>query len=60
MVPLLGLSWPVITFMNVLLPAPFGPSSPVMPRGTETVTSLRPDTCPYHFDRCSAETIGVT
>ena len=23
--PLLGLSWPVMSFMNVLLPAPFGP-----------------------------------
>ncbi len=32
--PLLGLSWPVISFMNVDLPAPFGPSSPVMPGGT--------------------------
>ena len=29
--PLLGLSWPVISFMNVDLPAPFGPSRPVMP-----------------------------
>ena len=41
--PLLGLSCPVISFMNVDLPAPFGPSRPVMPGGTMTVTSLRPD-----------------
>ena len=39
--------------MNVDLPAPFGPSNPVMPGGTVTVTSLSPDTWPYHFDRCS-------
>ena len=32
--PLLGLSCPVISFMKVDLPAPFGPSSPVMPGGT--------------------------
>ncbi len=50
-VPLLGRSCPVISFMNVLLPAPFGPSRPVMPGGTLTVTSFRPMTCPYHFDR---------
>src|SRR5687767_13485526 len=48
--PWLGLSWPVINFMNVDLPAPLGPSSPVMPGGIETVTLLRPLTCPYHFD----------
>src|SRR6185503_7685049 len=59
-VPLLGLSWPVISFMNVDLPAPLGPSKPVMPGGTATVTSLSPDTCPYHFDRCSAAIIGVS
>jgi hypothetical protein len=29
--PLLGCSWPVMSFMNVLLPAPFGPARPVMP-----------------------------
>ena len=29
--PLLGRSWPVMSFRNVLLPAPFGPSRPVMP-----------------------------
>ena len=51
MLPLLGLSWPVTSFMNVDLPAPLGPSSPVMPAGTVTDTSFRPMTCPYHFDR---------
>jgi hypothetical protein len=56
---LLGLSWPVISFMNVDLPAPFGPSRPVMPAGTDTVTSFRPDTWPYHFDRCSASMIAA-
>jgi len=53
-VPLLGLSWPVINFMKVDLPAPFGPSNPVMPFGTTTDTSLRPLTWPYHFERWSA------
>src|SRR4051812_37306921 len=57
--PLLGLSCPVISFMNVLLPAPFGPSRPVTPGGTLTVMSLRPLTCPYHLDSFSAATIGV-
>ena len=42
--------------MNVDLPAPFGPSSPVMPGGTFTVTSFKPMTCPYHFETCSALT----
>ena len=42
-----------MSFMNVDLPAPFGPRSPVMPGGTDTETSFRPDTWPYHFDRCS-------
>jgi hypothetical protein len=42
----------VMSFMKVLLPAPFGPSSPVMPGGTLTLTSLRPMTCPYHLERC--------
>src|SRR5438445_62229 len=45
--------------MNVDLPAPFGPSSPVTPGGTVTVTSFRPMTWPYHFETCSAVTIGV-
>jgi hypothetical protein len=49
-VPLLGFNWPVISFRKVDLPAPFGPSSPVIPVGTETETSFRPMTCPYHFD----------
>ena len=39
-----------MSFMNVDLPAPFGPSSPVMPEGTVRVTSFRPITWPYHFD----------
>src|SRR5436190_15329010 len=45
--------------MKVDLPAPFGPSRPVTPGGTETLTSLRPMTWPYHFETCSAVTIGV-
>src|SRR5436190_22638843 len=49
-VPWLGFNCPVINFMNVDLPAPFGPSSPVMPGGIDTVTLLRPLTWPYHFD----------
>ncbi len=48
-----------MSFMNVLLPAPFGPSRPVMPGGTLTVTSFRPMTWPYHFERCSAVRIGA-
>ena len=52
--PLLGLICPVISFMNVDLPAPLGPSSPVMPDGMDAVTSLRPLTCPYHLDSCVA------
>ena len=59
MVPWLGLSWPVINFMNVDLPAPLGPSRPVMPCGIDTVTLLRPETCPYHLDTASAYTRGV-
>src|SRR6266567_4036269 len=45
--------------MNVDLPAPLGPSRPVTPGGTVTVTSFRPMTCPYHFETCSAVTTGV-
>jgi hypothetical protein len=37
--PLLGLSCPVTSFMNVDLPAPLGPSRPVIPGGTLTLTS---------------------
>ena len=48
-----------MSFMNVLLPAPLGPSSPVIPDGTLTDTSLRPMTCPYHLDTCSAVTTGT-
>ena len=46
------------SFSKVDLPAPLGPSSPLMPGGIETVTSLRPITCPYHFDIRSATTTG--
>ncbi len=49
--PLLGFSWPVISFRSVDLPAPFGPSSPVTPPPIVSVTSFNPITCPYHFDR---------
>jgi len=49
--PLLGFSCPVITFMKVDLPAPFGPSRPVIPCGSVTDTSFSPITWPYHFDR---------
>src|SRR5258708_35998576 len=59
MLPLLGLSCPVMSFINVDLPAPLGPRSPVMPCGTVSVTSFRPMTCPYHFDRCSVATTLV-
>src|SRR4026207_2453049 len=45
--------------MNVDLPAPFGPRRPVMPDGTDTLTSFRPMTCPYHFDTRAAATIGA-
>src|SRR5215207_7694384 len=48
-----------MSFMNVDLPAPFGPSRPVMPGGTLTVTSFRPITWPYHLETCSAVTIGA-
>ncbi len=47
-----------MSFMNVLFPAPFGPSSPVIPGGTLTVTSLSPMTCPYHFEMWSVCTTG--
>jgi hypothetical protein len=59
MAPWLGLSCPVINFMKVDLPAPLGPSRPVMPPGIETVTLLRPLTCPYHLETASAWTRGV-
>ena len=48
-----------MSFMKVDLPAPFGPSRPVTPGGTLTLTSLRPMTWPYHLDTWSAVTIGV-
>jgi hypothetical protein len=48
----------VINFMNVDLPAPFGPSRPVTPVGTVTLTSLSPITWPYHLERWSAEMTG--
>jgi len=51
MAPLLGFNWPVMSFMNVDLPAPFGPSRPVTPEGTDTDTSFNPMTCPYHLER---------
>src|SRR5262245_26038978 len=59
-VPLLGLSWPVMSLSSVDLPAPFGPSSPVTPLPIVMVMSLSPITCPYHFDRFSAATTGGT
>ena len=40
--------------MKVDFPAPFGPSSPVMPGDTSSVTSFRPMTWPYHFETWSA------
>src|SRR6266540_4898693 len=43
--------------MKVDLPAPLEPSRPVTPGGTDTLTSFRPITCPYHFETCSAETM---
>ena len=58
MFPWLGLSCPVISFMNVDLPAPLGPSRPVIPGGIDTVTLFRPLTCPYHLDTPSARTSG--
>ena len=48
-----------MSFMNVDLPAPFGPSRPVMPGGTSTLTSFRPMTCPYHLETWSAATMGA-
>src|SRR5450759_5702075 len=44
--------------MNVDLPAPLGPRSPVTPGGTETFTSFRPMTWPYHLETCSVVTTG--
>src|SRR5690242_17376154 len=44
--------------MKVDLPAPFGPSSPVTPRGTSTDTSFNPITWPYHLETWSAATTG--
>ena len=35
---------------TVVLPAPFGPSSPVTPGCTSSVTSFTATTFPYHFD----------
>jgi hypothetical protein len=55
-VPLLGLSCPVISLRSVDLPAPFGPSRPVTPAPMVMVTSLIPITWPYHFDTFSART----
>ena len=49
-----------MSLSSVDLPAPLGPSSPVTPGGTVTLTSFSPITWPYHFDRCSATSGAVT
>src|SRR5947199_10378958 len=57
--PWLGRSCPVASCNSVDLPAPLGPSRPVTPAGTRSVSLFRPMTLPYHFDTPSNSMIGV-
>ena len=58
--PAVGRSCPVTSFSSVDFPAPFGPSSAVIPGAIVVVTSLRPITCPYHRLACSRVIIRVS
>ena len=57
--PWLGFSRPIRSLNRVDLPAPLGPSTPVTPPSMARETSLRPMTCPYHFEAWSTKTAGV-
>ena len=52
--PELGLSWPVMIWISVLLPAPFGPTKPVNPGRTSKLTLFNPITMPYQRLNSSA------
>ena len=51
--PVDGARKPDIIAINVDLPAPFGPSSPVTPGPMVIETSLTATTLRYHRDTCS-------
>ena len=54
-VPPSGVSWPAIIRKSVVLPAPFGPTTPTMPAGgSENVRSSTSSRSPKPFCRCSA------
>lgn len=47
MLPAVGASWPTARFSSVLLPAPFGPTSPTTrPAGMSSVQSDSAHRCP--------------
>ena len=52
-----GVSCPAIILNKVVLPTPFGPSTPTMPlRGSEKLTSSNSSRSPKPFDMCSTST----
>ena len=54
-----GRSWPVMSRISVLLPAPLAPTRPVMPGRSSSVTWLTPITGPYHFETRSQTSNGM-
>ena len=56
--PGVGRSCPVASRSSVVLPAPFAPTSPVIPPRSSSVTWLSPSTGPYHFETCSNSRTG--
>ena len=49
---------PAIARIIVVLPAPLGPSSPVIPAPNEQLTSDRATFCPNHTDASRTSTVG--
>ena len=49
---------PATIFISVLLPAPFAPTSAVIPERSSRVTWLTPITDPYHFETRWHSTLG--
>ena len=49
-----GARKPAIMWSRVVLPAPFGPSSPVMPGPTSKLTSLTATTLPYQRETAAS------
>ena len=50
---------PVIARIRVVLPAPFGPSSPVTPGPNEQLSSDSATLAPNHTETSSTSTVGV-